>query len=193
MPTQINGLPAHVLLVHAVLALIPLAAATLVASAVWPAARRRLGVVAPALALLALVFVPITTNAGRWLQNHLPNNIGHTSPAIGKHVNLAAGLLPWAIGILVMSALVWWLARRYDLALRSTGTASTGTASTDASSTDASSTGRPTGPAQRLPRWAPAVVAVLSIVVAVGGVVQLYRVGDSGAQAVWHGVASSRS
>jgi hypothetical protein len=43
----------------------------------------------------------------------------------------------------------------------------------------------------RLPRWVPVVVGVLSVAVSVGGVVQLYRIGDSGAQAVWHGVTSS--
>jgi hypothetical protein len=185
VPTQINGLPAHVLLVHAVIAVIPLAAAALVVSAVWPAARRRLGVVTPALALVALVFIPITTNAGEWLQDHLPNGIGHTSPAIRKHVDLGHGLLPWAVGILVMSALVWWLARRYDLSWRSTAAPASDAAASAGPAV-------PAVPARRLPRWVPVVVAVLSVAVSVGGVVQLYRIGDSGAQAVWHGVISGR-
>ncbi|WP_233625292.1 hypothetical protein [Actinoplanes sp. ATCC 53533] len=38
----VNGLPAHILLVHAIVVLLPLAALLLVLTAVWPAARRRL-------------------------------------------------------------------------------------------------------------------------------------------------------
>ena len=38
----VNGLPAHVLLVHAIVVLLPLAALLLVLTAVWPAARSRL-------------------------------------------------------------------------------------------------------------------------------------------------------
>lgn len=39
--STINGLPAHVLLVHAVVVLVPLTAIMLVLAAFWPSARRR--------------------------------------------------------------------------------------------------------------------------------------------------------
>ena len=39
--STVNGLPAHVLLVHAVVVLVPLTSLLLVLVAVWPAARRR--------------------------------------------------------------------------------------------------------------------------------------------------------
>lgn len=161
MPHEINGLPAHVLLVHVVIVLIPAAAAMLVASAVWPAARAKLGFLSPAVALVALVFVPITTNAGRWFQSHLPNNFGQTA-SVRHHAALGHQLLPWAIGIFVMAAAVWLLGRRYAYGWR----------------VDAA--GRAT-----LPVWAVAVVAVVAVGVAAGGVVQLYRIGDSGAKSVW--------
>ena len=64
MPTVINGLPAHVLLIHVLIALVPLGALFTVLSAVWPAARARLGIFSPLTCLVAVVFVPITTNAG---------------------------------------------------------------------------------------------------------------------------------
>jgi hypothetical protein len=64
MPTEIHGLPAHVLLVHAVVVLIPLSALLVVLSAAWPAARRRIGVASPLLALVNLALVPVTTHAG---------------------------------------------------------------------------------------------------------------------------------
>lgn len=60
-PTLINGIPAHPLLVHAVVVLLPLAALCLVACAAWPPIMRRFGLALPALALVALVFVPLTT------------------------------------------------------------------------------------------------------------------------------------
>ena len=60
--------PLHVLIVHAVVVFIPLAALLTVLSAVWPAARRRLGIVTPIVALLALILVPFAANAGEWLQ-----------------------------------------------------------------------------------------------------------------------------
>ena len=52
---EFNGLPLHILIVHAVVVGIPLAALLTVLSAVWPAARRRLGIVTPIVALFALV------------------------------------------------------------------------------------------------------------------------------------------
>jgi len=60
MVEEINGLPAHVLLVHAVVIVIPLAALLTVLSALWPAARRRLGIVTPIVALIALILVPVS-------------------------------------------------------------------------------------------------------------------------------------
>ncbi len=43
MPVEFGGLPAHILLIHVVVVLVPPAAAMLVASAVWPAARLTTG------------------------------------------------------------------------------------------------------------------------------------------------------
>ena len=169
MPTKINGLPAHVLLIHVVIVLIPIAALMLVASAVWPAARAKLGFLTPAVALVALAAVPVTTNAGHWLQDHLRGGAGHQDPAILRHAHLGGQLLPWAIGIFVMAAAVWVLGRRFDLTWRPAP------ATTEE------------GTLRRLPVWITAVVAVIAIAVSVGGVVQLVRIGDSGAQAEWSG------
>jgi hypothetical protein len=162
---KIGGLPAHVLLIHVVIVLLPLAAGMLVLSAVWPAARAKLGFLTPAVALVALIMVPITTNAGEYLQKHLAGNFGQ-SPAIRHHAALGHDLWPWAVGIFVMAAVVWVVGRRYDLDWRTA----------------------PAGDRSRaIPVWLTAVLAVLAIAVAVGGVVQLYRIGDSGAKTVWGG------
>ena len=123
----------------------------------WPALRRRLGVLIPLLALVALAFVPITSHAGEWLRDHLPTGSVRT-PLVQKHIQLGDTLLPWALGIFVVAVVVWWLDRRSARSLRSA-----------------------------LPGWVTAVVAVVAVAVSVGGVYQLYRIGDSGAKAVWTG------
>jgi hypothetical protein len=190
---KINGLPAHVLLIHAVVILFPLAAGMLVAGAVWPAARRKLTWLTPALALIVLALVPVTTHAGEWLQKRLPD-----TNAIEKHVRLGHDLLPWAVGIFVLAAAVWLLDRRYDMTWRSTPAAERSEAA-DLQSSAPADPGRPAtatlirpaavATTRRLPVWLTAVVAVLAIGVSTGGVVQLIRIGDSGAKAVWGSTA----
>jgi Predicted membrane protein (DUF2231) len=161
VPVKINGLPAHILLVHAVIVLIPLAAAMLVVSALWPAARARLGFLTPAVALAALAVIPVAMNAGKWLRDHLQNNIGHTNPLIVRHTHIAYDLWPWAAALFVVSAAVWLLGVRYEMVWR------------------------PNGSSRALPVWVTALVAVASLVVAIGSIVVLYRVGESGSKAVW--------
>lgn len=166
-PTQIGGLPAHVLIVHFVVVGVPLTALLLVAAAVWPAARRRLGVVLPVVALLTLASVPLATHAGEWLERRVAPD-----PLVRRHTQLGDTLLPWAIGLFVVAVAVWALDR---FAARTTVYAHTAAAG---------------GPEPARPAWAgtPArvVVAVLAVVVAVGSVVQVYRIGESGSKAAWH-------
>ena len=158
MPTEINGLPAHVLLVHFVVMMIPITALLLLASAVWPAARRRIGVVLPILALLSLISVPITANAGQWLRDRM----GGGSPQVAQHASFADQLLPWTVGLFLVSVAVWDV-HRFVPAAR-TGTSKT-----------ALTLG----------------LAALSLIVAVGSVFAVYRVGDSGAKAAWDGVVAA--
>ena len=99
---QINGLPAHVLIVHFVVVAVPLSALLLVASAVWPAARRRLRLATPVASLVTLLSVPVATNAGEWLERRVPND-----PLVRAHVRLGDSLLPWVVGLVVVTAAVW--------------------------------------------------------------------------------------
>ncbi|MFF4760101.1 DUF2231 domain-containing protein [Streptomyces sp. NPDC001292] len=149
----VNGLPAHVLLVHAVVVLVPLSALTLVLCALWPQAARRLGLVLPLLALVTLVSVPLTTQAGEWLERHVSGDA-----LVRRHAELGDGLLPWALGLFVLAAGVWWISRR----------------------TPAPDAGARAGSVLRV------AAIVLSVVVAAGAVVDVYRIGDSGAKAAWH-------
>jgi hypothetical protein len=102
MDYLVNGLPLHVLLVHFVVIVVPLAALCTVLAAAWPAARRRLGIVTPLIALAALISVPITTAAGEWLLTKVGN-----TPLILAHAALGRTLLPWAIVTFVIATAQW--------------------------------------------------------------------------------------
>jgi hypothetical protein len=101
-PVVFRGLPAHILLVHLALVAVPVAALLVVACAVWPAARRRVGIWLPIVALGALVTVRVTMHAGEWLQRRLPN----TAP-IRHHVALGLQMWRWMEWLLVVAVLVW--------------------------------------------------------------------------------------
>lgn len=106
-----DGLPTHVLLVHAVVVLVPVAALAVVLSVWSPTLRRRLGLMTPALTLLALVLTPITANAGEWLQDQLPD-----APAIRRHADLGEQLWPWVLALFLLSVVAHLLARRAEAA-----------------------------------------------------------------------------
>ena len=107
MPTTVFGLPTHALLVHATVVLVPLAALAVLLHAFWPEARRRLGVVTPLLAGIALVLTPLSTDSGELLEHQVPH-----SDLIERHAELADGLLPWTIGLFVVAVALWLLDRR---------------------------------------------------------------------------------
>ncbi len=168
--TLINGLPAHVLLVHVVVVLVPLTALALVVCVIWPFWIPRIGIALPSLALVALISVPVTMNAGDWLENHLPR-----TPLLRKHTELGGTLLPWALGLFVLVVVVWWYGR---------GASGGAATATDSSRRDGvAALGVPVR----------VIVVVLSVVVAAGSVVQVYRIGDSGAKAAWQGNFSAKS
>ncbi|WP_432157016.1 MULTISPECIES: DUF2231 domain-containing protein [unclassified Streptomyces] len=152
----VDGLPAHVLFVHFVVVLVPLTALALAVGAIWPGVARRMGVVLPLLALVTLVSVPLTAESGEWLERHVAGG-----ELVRRHAGLADGLLPWAGGLFVLAAVVWWTAR------------------------SAAGAGTKRGP-RRYAAPVRVALAVLSLVVSVGAVVDVYRIGDSGAKAAWH-------
>ncbi|MFI6957810.1 hypothetical protein ACIBJI_30595 [Nocardia sp. NPDC050408] len=155
----INGLPTHILLVHVVVVLVPLAALMLVASVLWPAARNRLSPITPLVSLAALVAIPLTTESGEWLEHHAAHD-----PLVRIHTQLADGLLPWSAATFLL-AVVWWAAHSEWVARwsRTAGIAAV--------------------TANRL-----VIIAMVAVAMAVsaGSVVQVYRIGDSGAKAAWH-------
>ncbi|MDQ1702618.1 MAG: hypothetical protein QOF57_1870 [Frankiaceae bacterium] len=161
-PTVVGGLPAHILLVHALLVFVPLSALLTVVHAAWPAAGRRLGVVTPLFALVTLVLVPITTHAGEWLRDNLPGGVA--TPAIQRHLQLGDGLLPYVAVLFLVSVAVWWYARTTRAAPPVFG--------------DVRRDGM-------RGRSATVGVTLIALVVSAATVFQLYRIGESGSKAVW--------
>lgn len=104
MDWVLNGLPLHSLLVHFAVIIIPAAALAVLLTAFWPAARRRLGLVTPILALAALAAVPLTVTAGEWLYER----VEHT-PAAQAHEAIGKSILSWVIALFIVAALqrVW--------------------------------------------------------------------------------------
>jgi hypothetical protein len=149
----INGLPAHALLVHFVVVLVPLTALLEIVCGLWPAARRgHLLWLTLLFAVATMVLTPITINAGGWLIGLRPK----PSPILVEHADrgslmtyFAAALLAVAVGLVVLRMIE-----------RRSGT-----------------------------RHAVISIAAAILVLAVGisSIIQIYRVGDAGAQSVWGG------
>lgn len=104
---EINGLPAHPLLVHLVVVLLPLSAAAGVLASAWPAVQRRLGVLVPLGAVVGALAVPLTTRAGRDLARHFGN-----PPFIAQHQAYGNQVLPWAAALAITTTLQWLVLRR---------------------------------------------------------------------------------
>jgi uncharacterized membrane protein YfcA len=107
VPATVFGLPTHAIVVHATVVLLPLASLVVLLHAFWPEARRRLGVVTPVLAGIAMVLVPLSTQSGEGLEHAMRENA-----LIERHAELADGMLPWAIGLFVVAVGLWLLDRR---------------------------------------------------------------------------------
>lgn len=161
MPAFIANLPLHPLVVHAVVVLVPLALLAGVALAVRPALRRHFGWPTVALAVLATAAIPLATDSGEALRDRLAPD-----PLIDAHAELGDQLLVMVAPMTIAIAALVYLDRRR--------------------------TPRTEGPdvvIPTTPRWVRPTnitLTVLVIVLAAVSAVQVVRIGDSGARAVWH-------
>jgi hypothetical protein len=111
--TTITGIPAHALLVHAIVVLAPLTALLEIFCAIWPAARRRLVWLVLALAAVNLVLTPLTTDAGQWLLGQRRR----VSAVLQTHADRGEWMIYFSVALLVVAiALVVlnWLTSRSD-------------------------------------------------------------------------------
>jgi len=172
----VNGLPAHILLVHAVVVLLPLAALLLVLTAVWPAARRRVAGPNAILSVLVVALVPVTTSAGEWLEHRVDE-----TALLREHAELGDTAIWAALPVALLALVIWWRQRE---ATATPDIAQTGTSSV------ATTIRRRTYLAP-LSVTLTRVVTVLAVVIAGFAVYDTYRIGDSGAKAAWTGSFSS--
>jgi hypothetical protein len=166
----VAGLPVHALVIHAAVVLLPLMAGVTLAFTIRP--KWRPGLPWAILGnLVAFGTAFVAKESGEKLQARLSAQAGQAVAA--RHGELGASLPYFAIGLLVASVLAWLLVGR-------TGTArvhrSDPAYDTESHRADA-------------PRGASAVATALAVVLVLGAgaatVAWTYRVGDSGAKAVW--------
>ncbi|BDX30787.1 hypothetical protein TUM20985_13340 [Mycobacterium antarcticum] len=97
--TTIAGIPAHALLVHAIVVLVPLVALLEILCGFWTAARRRLVWLILALAAANLVLTPITTEAGEWLLN----SGGQPRPILLEHAERGEWMIYFSVALVVVA------------------------------------------------------------------------------------------
>jgi hypothetical protein len=130
------------------------------------------------LAVLTAILVPVTTEAGEWLEHRVAS-----TPLIRAHTELGDYLLPWAVAL---AAVALALATRQRLATRArrSGTAvatGTGPGTTRAATTALGG------------RALTVALATVALVVAGGSTATVYRIGESGARATWTGQFSEQA
>jgi uncharacterized membrane protein len=114
---QLAGLPLHPLLVHAVVVLLPLAALMVVVGSVWPAARRRLGILTPIVAIVGGGFALLAKEAGEALERQVPE-----TALVEAHTEMGDGPVIWAFFLIVVAVGQWaWFWRRARRADRPLG------------------------------------------------------------------------
>ena len=146
------GLPMHPLIVHATEVIVPTAAVVIVLTALWPRFRRWARFLPLGLALAAVVLVPLSTESGESLEERVAE-----SKLVETHADLAEGLLPWVIGLVVVAAvLLWWNYQE-----------------------------RKVSKENRSPRWIAIALIAAALLVSTGTTIQAIRIGHSGAAAVW--------
>ena len=147
------GLPAHPLVVHAAVVLLPIAAIALIVVAAIPRARRVYGPVVLGVALAATIAVGLAQQSGESLQGDVDK-----TELVEEHTEQGDTVLPWAIGVTVVSALVAaepYTRKRLD---------------------------------SLSPRVVTAVLVGASLIVGVGATWTVIEVGHSGATSVWSDV-----
>jgi preprotein translocase subunit SecG len=162
----VDGIPAHPLVVHAVVVLLPLAAVGTLLVVARPVWRRQLGVWVLLLALAGTVAVPVAQTTGA----QLAQSFGGGSPAVMEHAMRASTLLLPALLFLALLAATVVVGRRADAQ------------SSDApGAAHAVATRTRTVPLQR-------VTLILGVLAALAGIVVtglVVWIGHAGSVAVW--------
>lgn len=165
--TNLFGLPAHPLLVHAVVVLVPLVAIGAIAAVLWPSLRTRIGWLLAAGAVLNLVLTPFTVASGEALEEQVRENA-----ALESHAGQGQLLLPWVA--VLAAAIVLYVVLESRRAK--------------------SGAGLPRTPRSwLLGRPVALVLAAIVVVTAGGSAYLVVLIGHSGAQATWSQIGTPAS
>ena len=156
--TTILGIPAHPLMVHAPVVLVPLCAVAAILM-IWPSWRARIGWVAVVLSGLALVFTQLAIDSGQGLEESVKE-----TRLLNQHTEMGESGRPWVfllfVGLLAVMLLGIWLRRR--------AAANGGTLAPN--------------PTPII------VVAIITALIGIAASYKIYEIGHSGAKATWSDV-----
>lgn len=169
MPKELDGLPLHPLVVHAVVVLVPLTALVAVLFLV-PRFRRALRWPMVLLAIGALGSTYVAKLSGENFEESIVPPEGPVFEAVERHEELANQLLYIVIGFAIVACIAAYVLRPSD----------------EIGPFPGEDTKRDEEPTTRLDTTIRAAVAVLVIVGAVAAGVQTYRTGEQGSRAVWN-------
>lgn len=96
---ELFGLPAHPLVVHAAVVLLPLAALATLLCAALPRARRHYAPIALGVALVATIAVGLAQGSGEALEEKVDE-----TGLVEEHTEKGEQVLPWAIAVTVAAA-----------------------------------------------------------------------------------------
>ena len=164
----VDGIPAHPLVIHAVVVLLPLAAVGTLLVVARPVWRRQLGVWVLLLALAGVAAVPVAQQTGM----QLAQSLGGGGPLVAIHAMRASTLLPPALLFLLLLAATVIVGRRADAA---TGD---GPGAAHAAGTR---TATRTGTLQRV----TLIVGVLAALAGIAVTALVVWIGHAGSTAVW--------
>ncbi|MFZ0323832.1 MAG: DUF2231 domain-containing protein [Actinomycetes bacterium] len=107
VPVTIAGVPIHVLVVHVVVVLIPLAALGVIAIAFVPRWREKYGALVAVVTFVAVASVPVASQTGEGLRPFVA-----PSPAVANHAQIGGALKFFAIPLLLAALALWWMGRK---------------------------------------------------------------------------------
>lgn len=100
--STLQGLPAHILLNHFVVVLMPLTALLAILCVVWPGARQRLVWLVLVLAIATAAFTALTVSSGQWLIDHADKQ----TQMLNHHADLGDTMPYFAAALLVAAILL---------------------------------------------------------------------------------------
>jgi len=174
---KISGIPAHPLLVHLPVVLIPLAALGALVMAVWPRSRRQIGWITAGVAVVGAIGAILAASAGESLEE-----LVRETPAIEEHAE--AGEMARNFSILFAVLIVAFVVGEYLLRRKATAAAAQGSAGESSEAPTAA------GTTSRLRNLllAGAVVTVIAGGLATYSIVDA---GHSGAKSTWEEVSKN--